>query len=112
MKRQRKQSMLMFVFGLILVIGLIVANLASLLFTVDLTIEQIGSSGGDGTRIEMLALIPWMIELASIPLLVAEAAYLILHRWFISHRGLLIANAALCVLLIAQFVLTNLFMFY
>ena len=104
--------MLMFVFGLILVIGLIVANLASLLFTVDLTIEQIGSSWGDGTRIEMLALIPWMIELASIPFLVAEAAYLILHRWFIARRGLLIANAALCALLIAQFVLTNLFMFY
>ena len=112
MKRQRKQSMLMFVFGLILVIGLIVANVASLLFTVDLTIEQLGSSWGDGTRIEMLALVPWMIELASIPLLVAEAAYLILHRWFISRRGLLIANAALCVLLIVQFVLTNLFLFY
>ena len=112
MKRQRKQSMLMFVFGLILVIGLIVANVASLLFTVDLTIEQLGSSWGDGTRIEMLALVPWMIELASIPLLVAEAAYLILHVWFASHRGLLIANGALYALLIAQFVLTNLFMFY
>ena len=112
MKRQRKQSMLMFVFGLILVIGLIVANVASLLFTVDLTIEQIGSSWGDGTRIEMLALIPWMVELASTPLLVAEAAYLILHRWFISRRGLFVANAALYALLIVQFVLTNLFMFY
>ena len=102
----------MFVFGLILVIGLILANLASLLFTIDLTVEQIGSSWGDGTRIEMLALIPWMIELASMPLLIAEAAYLILHGWFASRRGLLIANAALYVLLLAQYVLTNLFLFY
>jgi hypothetical protein len=104
--------MLLFVFGLILLIGLILANLASLLFTIDLTVEQIGSSWGDGTRIEMLALIPWMIELASMPLLIAEAAYLILHGWFSSRRGLFVANVALCALLIVQFVLTNLFLFY
>ena len=112
MRRERKQSMLMVVFGLIVLIGLILANLASLLFTVDLTIEQVGSSWGDGTRIEMLALIPWMIELACVPLVGAGAAYLILHGWFTSRRGLLIANAALYALLLMQFVLTNLFMFY
>jgi hypothetical protein len=112
MKKERKQSMLMFVFGLILVIGLILANLASLLFTIDLTVEQIGSSWGDGTRIEMLALIPWMIELACLPLVGAGAAYLILHVWFASHRGFFIANVALYVLLLAQYVLTNLFLFY
>ena len=107
----KKKSTFLQVAGLILLPLLILCNLSNLLFTVDLTIEQLGSAWGDGTRMELMVLWPWMIELICAPVVIVGAVYLAMHLRRSSRRGLLVANVLLYALLVAQYILTNLFIF-
>ena len=108
----KKNSVVLQVFGLVMLIALILSNLANLLFTVALTIEQIGSPWGSGTNMEMLVLMPFMIELLCLPILAAGIVYFVLHAFRSSHKGILIANISTYALLISQYVLTHLFIWF
>lgn len=98
------------VFGIILIVALSWGNLLHLLWTVWLTLEQIETGLHGGTRIEMLALMPWAIEWIFAPFLLAEIVYLIVSAHKRSVRGIKIANICLFAAILLQYGLTNLFM--
>ena len=79
--------------------------------TRDLTVEQIKTGWGYGTDMEMLALLPWMTELLSAPVLLAGVVYGILSIFFRHEKRLMVTNALLFALAAAQIGLTNLFLF-
>jgi hypothetical protein len=99
-------------FAVIMLVALSQANLCQVLWTVWLTLEQIETGWGGGTGMEMLALLPWMAELASVPVLIAGVVYGIMSCFRKQNKGLLVANVALFVLLLGQIVTINLFLFY
>lgn len=100
------------VLPVLLVAALSVANLLHLLWTVWLTIEQIKTGWNGGTGMEMLALLPWMLELLCMPVILAAVIYLVLSFYRRQSKGLLVANSSLFALLLLQIGLTNLFLFY
>jgi uncharacterized protein YoaH (UPF0181 family) len=77
-----------------------------------LTAEQIGTGWDGGTGIEMLALLPWMAHLLTLPVIAATIVYFVLHAFKGSDKTILITNIVLLLTLVGQIVLTNLFMFY
>lgn len=99
-------------FAVVMLVALCQANLCFVLWTVWLTLEQIRTGWGGGTGMEMLALLPWMTELACVPVLLAGVVYGILSFFRKQNKGLLIANILLFVALLTQIVLINLFLFY
>jgi hypothetical protein len=66
--------------AILLLIAFIVFNLLHILFPIWLISEDIESGTMEGTEIEMMFLLPLMIELVSIPLVIAEIVYLIAAR--------------------------------
>ena len=99
-------------FAASMVAALVPANVMHLGWTVWLTLEQIETGWDGGTGIEMLALALWLLELLELPVLALGVAYFVtgFFRW--QKKGLLVANIALFVCLVAQIVVTNLFLFY
>lgn len=97
------------ILGVIMTVSSSLANLAHSIFTVWLLIEQIETGWGYGTNIEMGALFPWLIEIASMPLLIFGIVYFIICRK--TRRSLYVTNAALFATLILQYAATNLFIF-
>ncbi len=112
MKAKKKSSTPVYVYGIVMIFIQAVTNIANLLWTVWLTLEQIDTGWGFGTRIEMLALLPWLSHLFTFPILAAAIIYFILHAIKGSDKTIMITNAALFSALVCQIVLTNLFMFY
>lgn len=99
-------------FAVSMVAALLPANVLHLGWTVWLALEQIETGWNGGTGIEMLALLLWMLELLELPVLLLGVGYFITGFFRQQKRGLLIANIALFVCLVAQIVVTNLFLFF
>lgn len=98
-------------FAVIMVAALVPANLLHLGWTVWLTMEQIKTGWGGGTGIEMMALLLWLTELLCLLVLLLGMVYFVVSFFRQQKKGLLIANIALFVCLVAQIVVTNLFLF-
>ena len=92
------------VFSIILLIIFIGFNLIHLPFLYQLIREDIISGTVHGTSIEMLALVPWIIEIISIPCIIGQIIYLIiLRKQKINDK----ANLIIYILYIIQIVLFN-----
>lgn len=99
-------------FGAAINVVTVIANLVHLPFTLLLVFEQIKTGWGYGTDIEMFALYPWLIEFLSLPVLIAGIVFLILSIFIRPKRSVLILGAISTGLLIAQYVILNLFLFF
>lgn len=99
---------IMDLFGALLLTFQAGGNLLHLPWTACLVAEQIRTGWGYGTNMEMMVLAPWMLELLCVPVLAAAVVYLILSIWHRGSRGILIADLSLLGLLILQFGVTNL----
>lgn len=99
-------------FGYLLLAFHILANLAHLLWTVWLTVEQIRTGWGAGTGMDILVLVPWLVELLGAPLFLIGVVFFILSVRHRPKRSLLIANAVLLSALLLQYGLTNLFVWF
>lgn len=107
-----KRYHVMNVFGVILLVMLVLVNLSHLLWTGWLIAEQIETGWGNGTKMEMLVLLPWLTELLCTPAMVAGVVYLILSC-FIRHKNeILMADVVLFACAAVQFGLTNLFIWF
>lgn len=100
------------VFGIINIVLLTLVNLAHLLWTVWLAMEQVSTGWGYGTNMEMAVLMPWLIELICLPAMIAGVVYLILSCFLLHRKGIWIANILLFACAAVQFVVTNLFIWY
>ena len=87
-------------------------NAVHLLWTFWLIDEQIKTGWGYGTNIELGVLYPWITEILCAPILIAGIVYLILAISRKPRKALLIPNIILFVLLVMQYALTNLFIWY
>lgn len=107
-----KRKDLMEFFAVLLLIFLIPVNLAHLPFTVWLVTEQIETGWGYGTNIEMMVLLPWMIQALSVLVLLGALIYEII-AWKKQYRaGLRRAALLLAAVALLQFILTDVFLFY
>lgn len=102
----------MTIFGIVMLSLLSLVNLSHILWTYWLTVEQIKTGWGFGTSIELAVLYPWLTELFCAPVLLAAAVYLILSCFKEQRKSILIANCILFAAAIAQYLLTNLFIWY
>ena len=107
-----KKSPGMNVFGAIICQLLAIANLVHAFFTWGICAEQIKTGWGYGTNWEMGALLPWFVELLSVPIILAGIVFLAMNLWKKSEKAIFI----LCVIFLAcevlQIILMNLFLFY
>ena len=99
-------------FAVSMVAALAPANVLHLGWTVWLTMEQLETGWNGGTRIEMLALLLWLLELLELSVLLLGVAYFITGFFRQQKKGLLIANIVLFACLVAQIAVTNLFLFF
>lgn len=100
------------VYGIIVIYLLSIGNLLHLFWTIWLTIEQIKTGWLYGTNLELGVLFPWLVELLCSPLLIAGIVYFVLHMLKPSNKNICIANIALFSLLVLQFFITNLFIWF
>ena len=99
------------VFGTVTAVMLSFANLIHLPFTFWLVSEQIKTGFGFGTKVEMGALLIWIAEIVAAPALIAGGIFLILHIRRRATRPIGVLNIILFFLALAQYALTNLFLF-
>lgn len=66
--------------AVLLLLVFVIINLLHIIFPIWLISEDIEAGTMEGTGIEMMFLLPLMIEIMSIPLVIAEIAYLITAR--------------------------------
>lgn len=91
------------VFTIILLISFIWFSIIHLPFLYYLIREDIVAGTVKGTGIEMLAIIPWIIEIISIPVILGQIIYIIIFRKKINNK----ANIIFFILYIIQIVLFN-----
>ena len=107
-----KKSTGMNIFGAIVCQLLAIANLVHALFTWGICAEQIKTGWGYGTNWEMGALLPWFVELLSVPIILAGIVFLAMNLWKRSEKAIFIIGAILLVCEILQIIILNLFLFY
>ncbi len=110
--KEKKKSLGLNIYGFVMLPTLVLTNLANALFTIWLTIEQLGSSWGEGTGMELAVLYPWLIELLCAPVVIAGGVYLLLHIRRTSSKWLYTTNIVFYFALILQYALTNLFIWF
>ena len=107
MKKEKR----LYNFGVLVAILLAGVNLLHLPWTVWLTIEQARTGWGYGTNMEMMALLPWMLELLCGPVLLAGVAYLVISIFIRQQRKLRISTLLLLCVALGQYCVLNLFLF-
>ena len=100
------------VFGAIIGVLTAVVNLLHGFWTFWLIAEQIKTGWGYSTNLEMLVLMPWMLELICLPVLLTEVVYFIMSCFKRHDRIVTVSNIVLFSLAVAQYIGTNLFIFY
>ena len=107
-----KKSNGMNVFGAIVCQLLAIANFVHALFTWGICAEQIKTGWGYGTNWEMGALLPWFVELLSVPLILAGIVFLTMNLWKRSEKVIFVLCAIFLACEVLQIILMNLFLFY
>ena len=100
------------IFGVITAVLLLVVNLCHGLWTCWLTVEQIQTGWGYGTDMEMLAILPLLVEAFSIPMMVTGVVYLVMSCWKRHQKVILGFNIVLFSMAAVQYLLTNLFLYF
>ena len=100
------------VFGVLLIYLLSVANAFNIFWCYWLVSEQIFTGWGYGTNMDILVLVPWIIQIACIPIAITTIVYFVISYIFSFKRKALITNIVLFSVLILQSVLINLFIWY
>lgn len=98
--------------GILLIVLQAFANAIQLLFTVWLTVEQIETGWGFTTHMEMMVLLPFMLELLCAPVVILGIAYGILCIFYKTKPSVRNANLILLGALILQYALTHLFIWF
>lgn len=101
----------MIFFGLITGGLMVLVNLVHALWTYWLIAEQIKTGWGFSTNMEMMVLLPWMIELICAPVLLTGVVYFIMSYFKRHEKSIVITNIVLFSLAVAQYFVTNLFIF-
>ena len=101
----------MLILGILTLVGGVQANLCHLLFTLWAISEQLDTGWGYGTNMEMAVLLPWTLELVSIPVVILGLVYFLLTRKKPAAKWLKICCAVLLVALLLQIGIFNLFVF-
>ncbi len=96
-------------FGWYLVAAQVTANVLNLIWTVWLTIEQIEYGWGHPTNMDLGVLWVWLTELICAPVLVATIVFFVVCAFHDVSKKVRNINISLFVLLVAQYVVTNLF---
>ena len=99
-------------YAIITLVASAVMNFLHLFWTIWICVEQAKTGWGYGTSMEMLALLPWLFEVVAIPVVISVAVFIVLsliHQW---KKKLFLWNVFLIVLLIAQVVIFNIFLYY
>lgn len=92
------------VFSIVLLVIFSGFNLIHFPFLYQLILEDIVAGTVHGTAIEMLALVPWLIEIISAPFIVGQIAYLVVFKKIRINNK---ANIIIFILYIVQIVLFN-----
>lgn len=87
-------------------------NIINLPWTLSLVAEELKTGFGYGTNIEMAALVIWMIEILSVPIIALESVYFITSALKHESKRFMKLNIVFCALLILQMVITNLFIWF
>ena len=99
------------VFGAIVGMLVAVVNLVHGFWTYCLIAEQIKTGWGFSTNLEMMVLLPWMLELICLPVLLTEVVYLVMSGFKRHNRIVLVSNIVLFSLAIVQYLVTNICIF-
>lgn len=107
-----KKSNAVMVYGIVSICALFIANILNAISTICLIVEQIKTGWGYGTNLEIGVLWPWTIEILCIPLIILGIVYLIIY--FFKHSNIedFIANIVLVLILLLQYFITNLFIWF
>ena len=92
--------------GIVTLVLLAIANAANLLWTIWTGVEQIETGWGYGTNMDILALVPWGVQICCVPIAILSIVYLLIARN--TRKKLYAANAILLGALLLQCALTNL----
>lgn len=95
-------------FAIILAVLFVILNMLYFIWPTFLIIEDIRSGTVEGTGIEMLVLVPYLLELLSIPVVIGEIINIIFS---IKNKYINIFNVVAFSLYITQVVLFNILLF-
>ena len=102
----------MHIFGIALIYLLSVTNSFNIPWTYWLVKEQCITGWGNGTNMDILVLVPWIVQIACIPVAVAALAYFILSYVLRSDKKVIVTNIILFAALCVQSLFINLFIWY
>ena len=107
-----KKSTGMNIFGAIVCQFLAIANFVHAFFTWAICAEQIKTGWGYGTNWEMGALLPWMVEFLSFPIIFAAIVFLLMNIWKKSLKVIFVLCSVFLACEVLQIILLNLFLIY
>lgn len=99
-------------FGVVMVALHAIANVMQLMWTVFLSLEQAQTGWGYGTDFEIAVLVPWLLEILCTPVVLAGTVYLICACFYPHRKKVMFGNLALYLLLVGQYLATNLFIWF
>lgn len=100
------------VFSVITTISLIIANIFHILFTILIIIEEIQTGIGYTTNLEILVILPWIIEIViCLPVIVlAIVSFCVSSKNNIKRINII--NISLFTFLLLQLIIFNIFIWY
>ena len=107
MKKQNENA-----FGIITCIMLSIINIGNLIWTIALGIEQVQTGWGYGTHFELAILIPWMVQILCLPGILLGIVYVLFAYFRTYRRPMRIVNLVLLLVILLQYGLVHLFIFY
>lgn len=93
----------------VLTINLSILNLLHIIFPIWLIKEDITAGTMVGTGIEMAVLAPWMLEIISVPFVIGQIIYYIVHR---KDKHFYVLNTIVFGLYIFQVLLFNILLLF
>ena len=100
------------IYGILTAIASSISNLLQIFWLVWLAAEQVKTGFGHGTDMDILALIPMIMNIIAIPSIIASMIFLTIHIFKKSSKNIFIINLVLWVVLLIQIGLIQLFINY
>jgi len=99
-------------FGSGMLAALATANVLNLIWTIWLTVEQVKTGWGFGTNMELGVLWPWLTQVICVPVLVASIIYFVMCAFQDHTPRTKWINAGLFALVLVQYGIVNLFIWF
>ena len=100
------------IYGILTAIASGISNLLQIFWLIWLTAEQVKNGFGHGTDMDILAIVPILMNIIAIPSIIASMIFFMIHIFKKSSKNIFVINLVFWIMLLIQIGLIQLFINY